>query len=85
MVNNCGHWTYEPCTPNNKKCWLDLIADWIKSTGYKVETTIENVAIMITSHWEIEMENRDEQEDTIENCIQFVIDSGGIGEFDYEC
>lgn len=85
MVNNCGHWTYESYTPTNKKCWLDLIADWITSTGYKVETTIENVAIMITSHWEIEMENRDEQEDTIENCIQFVIDSGGIGEFDYEC
>lgn len=85
MVNNCGYWTYEPYTSTSKKCWLDLIADWIKSTGYKVETTIENVAIMITSHWEIEMENREEQEDTIENCIQFVIDSGGIGEFDYEC
>ena len=32
MVNNCGHWTYEPYTPTNKKCWLDLIADWITST-----------------------------------------------------
>ena len=85
MVNNLGHWWYESSTPTNKKCWIDRIADWITSTGYKVETNIENVAIMITSHWEIEMENRDEQEDTIENCIQFVIDSGGIGEFDYEC
>ena len=64
MVNNCGHWTYEPYTPTNKKCWLDYIADWITSTGYKVETTIENVAIMVTSHWELEMEDREEQEDT---------------------
>ena len=85
MVNNCGHWTYEPCTPDSKKCWLDCIADWITSTGYMVETTIENVAIMVTSHWEIEMEDRQEQEDTIENCIQFVEESGGIGEFDYWC
>lgn len=85
MVDTYGHWTYEPYTPNSKKCWLDYIADWIKSTGYKVETTIENVAIMITSHWELEMEDREEQEDTIENCIQFVEASGGIGEFDYWC
>lgn len=85
MVNNCGHWTYEPYTPTSKKCWLDLIADWITSTSYKIETTIENVAIMITSHWEIEMEDRQEQEDTIENCIQFVEESDGIGEFDYWC
>lgn len=85
MVNNLGHWWYESNTPTNKKCWLDRIADWIISTGYKVETTIENVAIMITSHWKIEMEDREEQEDTIENCIQFVEESGGIGEFDYWC
>lgn len=85
MVNNCGYWTYEPYTPTDKKCWLDCIADWITSTGYKVETTIENVAIIITSHWELEMEDRKEQEDTIENCIEYVINSGGIGEFDYWC
>lgn len=85
MTNNLGCWWYESNTPINKKCWFDRIADWITSTGYKVETTIENVAIMITSYWEIEMEDRQEQEDTIENCIQFVEESGGIGEFDYYC
>ena len=84
MVNNCGHWTYEPCTPDSKKCWLDCIADWITSTGYKVETTIENVAIMVTSHWELAVEDG-EIEDTIDNCIQFVEESGGIREFDYWC
>ena len=62
MVNNCGHWTYEPYTPTDKKCWLDLIADWITSTGYKVETTIENTAIMITSHQELEIEDRENEE-----------------------
>lgn len=85
MTNNLGCWWYESNTPTNKKCWLDRIADWITSTGHKVETTIENVAIMITSHWKLEMEDRQEQEDTIENCIQFVEESGGIGEFDYWC
>ena len=85
MVDNCGHWTYEPCAPDSKKCWLDCIADWITSTGYKAETTIENVVIMVTSHWELEMEDREECEDTIENCKQFVEESGGIGEFDYWC
>ena len=85
MVDTYGRWTYEPYTPSNKKCWLDRIADWITSTGYKVETTIENIAIMITSHWKLEMEDREEQEDTIENCIEYVNNSGGIGEFDYWC
>lgn len=85
MVDTYGRWTYEANTAENKKCWLDRIADWIKSTEYTIKTTIENVAIMITAYWEGEMEDREEQEDTIENCIEYVINSGGIKEFDYWC
>lgn len=85
MVDYYGRWTYEPNTAENEKCWFDRIADWVMSTKYTIETTIENVAIMITAHWAGEMEDREEQEDTIENCIEYVIDSGGIGEFDYWC
>lgn len=85
MVDTYGRWTYEPNTAENEKSWFDRIADWVRSTKYTIETTIENVAIMITAHWEGKMEDREEQEDTIENCIEYVIDSGGIGEFDYWC
>lgn len=58
MVDYYGRWTYEPNTAENEKCWFDRIADWVRSTKYKVETTIENVAITITAHgkekWRIE-------------------------------
>jgi len=41
MVDTYGRWTYEPNTAENKKCWLDRIADWVRSTKYTIETTLD--------------------------------------------
>jgi hypothetical protein len=83
MVNNIGIWTYEPNTPECKKCDCDRLADWIMSCGYKVETTIENVTELIWSYFDEELRCNDDYEDSVKGCIEFIENSGGIGEFDY--
>lgn len=86
MVTTYGEWIYEPGTPENKKCWCDKIADYITESGYKIKTTIENIVYMIEAYWETELEDSEtEYQDTIEECITFVEESGGIKEFDYYC
>lgn len=86
MVDWYGRWTYEPNTPEEKKCDMDRLADWVTSTGFEPQTNIENVCWMILGHFLNELE-QDETEycDTIEDMIQYVRDSGGIEEFDYYC
>jgi len=43
MVDNYGRWTYEPNTPEEKKCDCDRIADWICEKGYTPRTSIEHL------------------------------------------
>lgn len=47
MVDVYGRWTYEPDTPEEKKCDCDRIADWVREKGYKPETTIENLVLLV--------------------------------------
>lgn len=83
MVDWYGRWTYVPNTPEEKKCQLDYIADYIVSTGYKPQTSIENMAIMAVLHSEGDCEEAN-KEWTVEKCIDFINETG-ISEFDYEC
>ena len=93
MVDAFGRWTYEQNTPEDKKCDLDRLADWIMESGYKPKIGVENLAIMIMVHFDCPDnfgafdpatgsggygENY-----TLEECKRYVKDSGGFSEFDY--
>ena len=93
MVDYYGRWTYEQDTPENKKCNLDIIADWILDSGYTPETSIENLTYMIMLYFDC-VDNYGEYDPetgcggygeyfTIEGCKNYVEDSGGFAEFDY--
>ena len=84
MVNNCGHWIYEPNTPTEKKCDCDRLADWIIRTGYQVKTSIENLTEMIISYAEDWYSSeRENWEYNLDDVIEYVENSGGIEEFDW--
>ena len=95
MVDYYGQWTYEPDTPEEKKCDCDRIADWIKEKDYKPKTTIENLVQMIIAHFDSPDHYGEYDaetgyggygdEFTIEECKRYVEESGGIKEFDYFC
>ena len=85
MVNTYGVWTYEKSTSEEKKCDCDRLADWIISTGYQVETSIENLVEMIIAHVESEREGLLYRNFDIDDIKEYVENSGGIREFDYYC
>ena len=88
MVDTYGRWTYEPNTPEEQKCDCDRIADWIYEKQYKIQTNLENLVLMIISHFDCPERYGDcgsGDEFTIEGCKQYVEDSGGFAEFDYYC
>ena len=93
MVDYYGNWTYEPDTPEEKKCDLDRLADEIlrqikegnDQTGndYQIETTIENVTVMVYLHLKDEIDEMESFD--VGEIMELVQLSGGIHEFDYEC
>lgn len=95
MVDVYGRWTYEPDTPEEKKCDCDRIADWVREKGYKPETTIENLVQMIIAHFDSPDHYGEYDaetgcggygdEFTVEECKRYVEESGGLREFDYFC
>lgn len=95
MVDYYGQWTYEPDTPEEKKCDCDRIADWIKEKDYKPKTTIENLVQMIIAHFDSSDHYGEYdaetgcggygKEFTVEECKRYVEESGGFKEFDYFC
>ena len=85
MVNTYGVWTYEKNTAEEKKCDCDRLADWIISTGYQVETSIENLVEMIIAHVKSEREGLLYRNFDIDDIKEYVENSGGIREFDYYC
>ncbi len=95
MVNNLGVWTFEPDTPEDKKCNMDLIAEYIIGKGYVPKTTLENLCCKILLHYETDLEsegfgyfcvgeNPNGNMIDIEDVDCYVEASGGIAEFDYE-
>lgn len=84
MVDFYGRWTWDSNYPKRKWCYCDHIADWICKNGYKVNTTIENLVLMIILHFD-NPDNHEEygEEFSLESCVRYIEDSGGLREFDY--
>ena len=95
MVDVYGRWTYEPDTPEEKKCDCDRIADWVIEKGYEPKTNIENLVQMIIAHFDSPDHYGEYDaetgcggygdEFTVEECKRYVEESGGFKEFDYFC
>ena len=100
MVDYYGRWKAEKDYkefPENKWCDLDYVAAWILESGYKPETTMENLVEMILTHYEtyltdnntkfytdiIESENNPMISIVDISC--YVEENGGLKEFDYYC
>ena len=86
MVDFFGRWTEEKdysVYPEEKWCDYDRMAIWIRGQGYEPITTIGNLIDMIFLHYDGECEEQD-KEFSFEGCVQFVRESGGLREFDYE-
>lgn len=84
MVDWYGRWTYEPNTPEEKKCDYDRMAEYIISQGYEPETDLENLITMIFSHYDFELEETGE-DFTMEGCIEYINNTGSLADFDYYC
>lgn len=85
-----GQWYEEPdysTYPKEELCDYDRMAIWIRSQGYEPLTSMDNLITMIFIHFD-SCDNLYEggdygEEFTIEGCQRYVLDSGGIAEFDY--
>ena len=61
----------------------DDMTAWIHSQGYEPKTNMKNLIVMIFLHYDGECEEQD-KEFNVEDCINYVMASGGIEVFDYE-
>lgn len=84
MVDTYGRWTYDPNTPEEKKCDMDRLADYIRKQNYTPKTDLEHLADMIFLLYDSELEQT-KADFTLEGCIEYVELSGGLKEFDYYC
>lgn len=86
MVDWFGRWREEidySTYPDEKWTDYDYMAVWIRSKEYEPKTSMENLIDMIFLHYDAECE--EEMKDFyIDDCISFVMASGGIAMFDYE-
>lgn len=89
MVDTYGRWTEEKdynVYPKEKWCMYDYMADAIRKTGYTIKTSMENLITLIILHVESNAECGEEIDmDNVEDIMEFVWQSGGLKEFDYEC
>lgn len=95
MVDVYGRWTYEKNTPEDKKCDCDRIADEVfkyldnihpssRLYNYKIETSIENIVMMIYAHLKDFI--NEQPEFNAEEIVREAMEYGcGIDEFDYYC
>lgn len=89
MVDTYGRWTEEKdysVYPKEKWCMYDYMADAIRKTDYNIKTSMENLIDMIFLHAESNVECGEEIDmDNVDDVMEFVWQSGGLKEFDYEC
>jgi hypothetical protein len=87
MVDWFGRWHEEKdysTYPEEKWCDYDHMANWIRKQGYEPKNnTMEQLIDMIFLHYEGECEDED-KEFNVEDCMEYVRNSGGIEMFDYE-
>ena len=85
MVDTYGRWYEEKdyaTYPKEKWCDYDYMAAWIREIGYQIKTSMGNLITMIFIHYVSELDDLNE-EFTIEGCKNYIVNSGGIAEFDY--
>ena len=88
MVDAYGRWTEEDYStyPKEKWCMYDHMADAIRKTGYEIKTDMENLITMIFAHADSSVECGEYIDmDNADDIMEWVNDSGGLREFDYEC
>lgn len=86
MVDWFGRWREEKDYskyPEELWCDYDHMAVWIRGKEYEPKTSMKNLIDMIFLHYEGECEEED-KEFNVEDCIEYVMASGGIEMFDYE-
>ena len=86
MVDWFGRWCEEKdYSKYPEELWTDYdhMANWIRKQGYEPKTGMENLIDMIFLHYEGECEE-DNKEFYVEDCMEYVMNSGGIEMFDYE-
>lgn len=88
MVDPYGNWTYDSTEPESRWNDMDRVAHWIEAQGYKPQTSMENLVVVLMLHFEgdCEAEDRDypEPDKLIEAIALFVEQSGTLRDFDYE-
>lgn len=89
MVNQwTGEWTEEKdysTYPKEKWCMYDYLANEIRKTGYKIKTTMENLITMILLNVDNAIEDgTDIVKDSSTDIMYWVMEQGGLREFDYE-
>ena len=95
MVDTYGRWTEEKdysAYPKEKLCDYDYMAIWIRKQGYEPKTDMENLIANIFCFYEMEIEDHVSDYDTengnfdgtySEAAQAYVMDNGGLAEFDY--
>lgn len=100
MVDWFGNWTAEKdysAYPKDKWCDYDYVAAWVMEMKYSPKTTIENIVKMIVAHYDSYLSDNNiefytdievsenEPMISVEDVASFVVESGGLKEFDYWC
>lgn len=95
MVDTYGRWTEEldySVYPKEKWCDYDYMAAWIREKGYIPKTSMENLIHNIFYFYEEEIGYHVSEYDTengnfngtyTDAARAYVIDNGGLKEFDY--
>jgi hypothetical protein len=89
MIDTYGRWYEEndySTYPEEKWCDYDRLAMWIRSEGYDPKTSMENLIDMIILFFDSpDIYNTGDYgtEFTIEGCKEYIRNSGGFAEFDY--
>lgn len=100
MVDTYGRWTEEKdysTYPKEQWCDYDYVAAWIRSAGYEIKTTMENLVTMIFLHYDGALEETEtgyyevpyecctgDYSPNMEDIKTYVEANGGLKEFDYE-
>lgn len=102
MINSLGRWEENKdysTFPQTEWCDMDYMATWIRSKGYEIKTTMENLILMIFAHYEDDdkylkkgyfavKDTRKYPDNLMVNIPDvkaYVEASGGLVEFDYYC
>ena len=88
MVDWFGRWIVEENYdnyPEEKMCDNDYLAERLIADEYKPKTSIEHVVEMVWSFFDEDAEQYGYNRYSVDDCYEYVMESGGWQEFDYYC